>query len=144
MAGKWLPEHGCPDPTPGCLELSLLFSMTGTSSSTHELLYFVPSLLANTLLTQMHLLWGAWLDHYPQSYRVVFPCRRHPHPPGLLFTLFWLTLTLLWLVCVCLCWPRGLKESLSGWNVGIFCLHLRSCLYRSPYEQLAWLNPFLG
>lgn len=95
MAGKWLPEHGCPDPTPGCLELSLLFSMTGTSSSTHELLYFVPSLLANTLLTQMHLLWGAWLDHYPQSYRVVFPCRRHPHPPGLLFTLFWLTLTLL-------------------------------------------------
>lgn len=82
MAGKWLSELGFPDPTPGSLELSLLFPETGTSSSTHELLHFLPSLLANTLLTQMYLLSGAWLDHSPQFYSIVLPSRRHPQPLG--------------------------------------------------------------
>lgn len=115
MAGKWFSELGSPDPTPGSLELRLLFPVTGPSFSTHELLYFFPRLLANTLLTQMHLLLRAWLDALC-SIASLFLLEGTPTPWGPLHSL--LVDPYSALVCLCLpVLPCSLKEGLSvGWR----------------------------
>lgn len=74
--------------------------MSGTNSPAHELLYFIPSLLANTFLTQIHLLSGAWLDLSLQFYRAIVPLRRRTHPWGPLHPL--LADVYSSLVCLCL------------------------------------------
>lgn len=63
--------------------------------------FFFPSLLANTFLTQIRLLSGAWLDLSFQFCRAILPSRRHTHPWGPLQSL----LTDIYTALVCLCLP---------------------------------------